>query len=105
MWLISVGRCDERFVGYGGNKAACLFGIYVSGIDFYVLPDDFLIHQSHAYAEETRKNEVRTIIYNSPWRLTQKFARGNIIGKCTTTSERSFVLSTFSFCVKLGWVN
>ncbi|KAF8608111.1 hypothetical protein BDV93DRAFT_551976 [Ceratobasidium sp. AG-I] len=49
--------CDERFVGYGGNKAACLFGIYVSGIDFYVLPDDFVIHQSHAYAEETRKNE------------------------------------------------
>ncbi|KAB5592779.1 hypothetical protein CTheo_3763 [Ceratobasidium theobromae] len=49
--------CDERFVGYGGNKAACLFSIYLSGIDFYVLPDDFLIHQSHAYAEETRKNE------------------------------------------------
>ncbi|KAG9077305.1 hypothetical protein FRC06_008990, partial [Ceratobasidium sp. 370] len=49
--------CDERFVGYGGNKAACLFSIYISGIDFYVLPDDFLIHQSHAYAEETRKNE------------------------------------------------
>lgn len=53
-------RCDERFVGYGGNKAACLFSIYLSGIDFYVLPDDFLIHQSHAYAEETRKNEVST---------------------------------------------
>ncbi|CAE6484564.1 unnamed protein product [Rhizoctonia solani] len=49
--------CDERFVGYGGNKAACLFSIFLSGIDFYVLPDDFLIHQSHAYAEETRKNE------------------------------------------------
>ncbi|CAE6456413.1 unnamed protein product [Rhizoctonia solani] len=52
--------CDERFVGYGGNKAACLFSIYLSGIDFYVLPDDFLIHQSHAYAEETRKNERKT---------------------------------------------
>ncbi|CAE7122292.1 unnamed protein product [Rhizoctonia solani] len=49
--------CDERFVGYGGNKAACLFSIYLSGIDFYVLSDDFLIHQSHEYAEETRKNE------------------------------------------------
>ncbi|CCO36498.1 Glycosyltransferase-like protein LARGE2 [Rhizoctonia solani AG-1 IB] len=49
--------CDERFVGYGGNKAACLFSIYLSGINFYVLPDDFLIHQSHAYAEQTRKNE------------------------------------------------
>ncbi|CAE6494464.1 unnamed protein product [Rhizoctonia solani] len=49
--------CDERFVGYGGNKAACLFSIYLSGIDFYVFPDDFLIHQSHPYAEEARKNE------------------------------------------------
>ncbi|KAF8678953.1 Glycosyl-transferase for dystroglycan [Rhizoctonia solani] len=49
--------CDERFIGYGGNKAACLFSIYLSGINFYVLSDDFLIHQSHAYAEETRKNE------------------------------------------------
>ncbi|QRV98285.1 Glycosyl-transferase for dystroglycan [Ceratobasidium sp. AG-Ba] len=49
--------CDERFIGYGGNKAACLFNIYISGIDFFVLPDDFLIHQSHPYAEETRKSE------------------------------------------------
>ncbi|KAH7334647.1 glycosyl-transferase for dystroglycan-domain-containing protein [Rhizoctonia solani] len=49
--------CDERFVGYGGNKAACLFSIYLSGIDFYVFPDDFLIHQSHPYAEEARRSE------------------------------------------------
>ncbi|ORZ21928.1 glycosyl-transferase for dystroglycan-domain-containing protein [Lobosporangium transversale] len=49
--------CDERFVGYGANKAACLFEIYISGIDYYVLPHDFLIHQSHPYKEETRKQE------------------------------------------------
>ncbi|KAG0308283.1 hypothetical protein BGZ98_008454 [Dissophora globulifera] len=49
--------CDERFVGYGANKAACLFEIYISGIDYYVLPQDFLIHQSHPYKEETRKQE------------------------------------------------
>ncbi|KAJ1305966.1 hypothetical protein OPQ81_010681 [Rhizoctonia solani] len=49
--------CDERFIGYGGNKAACLFSIFLSGVDFYVLPDDFLIHQSHSYAEEARRNE------------------------------------------------
>ncbi|KAG0004265.1 hypothetical protein BGZ65_000687 [Modicella reniformis] len=46
--------CDERFVGYGANKAACLYEIYVSGIDYYVLPRDFLIHQSHAYPESKR---------------------------------------------------
>ncbi|KAF9571941.1 hypothetical protein EC968_010534 [Mortierella alpina] len=49
--------CDERFIGYGANKAACLFEIYISGIDYYVLPQDFVIHQSHPYKEETRKQE------------------------------------------------
>lgn len=53
----AVHRCDERFIGYGGNKAACLFELYLSGVSFYVLPDDFLIHQSHAYAEKARKHE------------------------------------------------
>ncbi|KAG9011445.1 hypothetical protein FRB90_007258 [Tulasnella sp. 427] len=51
--------CDERFVGYGANKAACLFEIYLSGVSFYVLPEDFLIHQSHLYPYEVRKNERR----------------------------------------------
>ncbi|KAA1470560.1 hypothetical protein DENSPDRAFT_774874 [Dentipellis sp. KUC8613] len=51
--------CDERFTGYGGNKAACLFEMYLSGVSFYVLSDHFLIHQSHAYEEEARRNERR----------------------------------------------
>ncbi|KIO33989.1 glycosyltransferase family 49 protein [Tulasnella calospora MUT 4182] len=50
--------CDERFVGYGANKAACLFEIYLSRISLYVLSDDFLIHQSHMYPHEVRKNEA-----------------------------------------------
>jgi hypothetical protein len=53
-------RCDERFTGYGGNKAACLFEMYLSGVSFYVLSDHFLVHQSHTYEEEARKNEVST---------------------------------------------
>ncbi|KAI0062444.1 hypothetical protein BV25DRAFT_1915982 [Artomyces pyxidatus] len=51
------GWCDERFTGYGGNKAACLFDMYLSGVSFYVLSDHYLIHQSHAYEEEARRNE------------------------------------------------
>ncbi|THH17862.1 hypothetical protein EW146_g3016 [Bondarzewia mesenterica] len=51
------GWCDERFTGYGGNKAACLFEMYLSGISFYVLSDHFLIHQNHVYEEEARRNE------------------------------------------------
>ncbi|KAF9345533.1 hypothetical protein BGX34_004670, partial [Mortierella sp. NVP85] len=47
--------CDERFVGYGANKAACLYEIYISGVDYYVLPRDYLIHQSHPY-EETKRS-------------------------------------------------
>ncbi|KAI9252652.1 glycosyl-transferase for dystroglycan-domain-containing protein [Sporodiniella umbellata] len=49
--------CDERFIGYGANKAACLYEIFVSGVDFWVLPHDFLIHQSHQYANHDRTRE------------------------------------------------
>lgn len=52
--------CDERFVGYGANKAACLFEIFLAGIDYWVLPNDFLIHQTHHYPEDTRAKEVST---------------------------------------------
>ncbi|KAJ3540167.1 hypothetical protein NM688_g6262 [Phlebia brevispora] len=52
-----VSWCDERFTGYGGNKAACLFEMYLSGVSFYVMSDHFLIHQSHKYEEEVRREE------------------------------------------------
>ncbi|KAF9526662.1 glycosyltransferase family 49 protein [Crepidotus variabilis] len=49
--------CDERFVGYGGNKAACLFEMYLAGVSYYVLADHFMIHQNHLYEETARRNE------------------------------------------------
>jgi glycosyltransferase-like protein LARGE len=49
--------CDERFVGYGSNKAACLYEIYLAGYEFWVLPEDFLIHQWHEYPSEERAAE------------------------------------------------
>ncbi|KAL0581338.1 hypothetical protein V5O48_000714 [Marasmius crinis-equi] len=49
--------CDERFIGYGGNKAACLFEMYLSGVSYYVLSDHFIIHQNHLYEEKARKTE------------------------------------------------
>ncbi|KDR75725.1 hypothetical protein GALMADRAFT_68789 [Galerina marginata CBS 339.88] len=49
--------CDERFVGYGGNKAACLFEMYLAGISYYVLADHFIIHQNHLYEETVRETE------------------------------------------------
>ncbi|KAF9456934.1 glycosyl-transferase for dystroglycan-domain-containing protein [Collybia nuda] len=51
--------CNERFIGYGGNKAACLFEMYLSGVSFYVLADHFIVHQNHLYEENVRKNERR----------------------------------------------
>lgn len=56
-WLLHP-RCDERFVGYGGNKAACLYEMYLSGMSFLVLADHFLVHQSHVYEEAARRVEV-----------------------------------------------
>ncbi|KAI7886293.1 hypothetical protein K492DRAFT_122608 [Lichtheimia hyalospora FSU 10163] len=49
--------CEERFVGYGANKAACLYEIFLSGIEYWVLPNDFLIHQTHRYPEDARRKE------------------------------------------------
>ncbi|ORY02317.1 hypothetical protein K493DRAFT_323323 [Basidiobolus meristosporus CBS 931.73] len=48
---------NERFLGYGGNKAACPYEIYLSGIEHWVLPNDFIVHQNHDYLESTRKVE------------------------------------------------
>ena len=45
-------------MGYGANKAACLYEMYLWGMNFYVLSDDFLIHRSHAYEEKVRAQEV-----------------------------------------------
>lgn len=45
-------------MGYGANKAACLYEIYLSGVQFWVLPFDFLIHQRHPYPENDRRVEV-----------------------------------------------
>ena len=36
--------------------------MYLSGVSLYVLSDDFLVHQSHAYDEEARKLEVNNLI-------------------------------------------
>ncbi|KAF8550929.1 glycosyltransferase family 49 protein [Imleria badia] len=52
--------CDERFVGYGGNKAACLYEMYLSGMSFFVLADHFLVHQSHPYEEAARRLERKS---------------------------------------------
>ncbi|KAL7413546.1 glycosyl-transferase for dystroglycan-domain-containing protein [Mrakia frigida] len=49
--------CDERFIGYGGNKAACLYEMHLSGIEFYVMGGEWVVHRSHAYAEKTRAHE------------------------------------------------
>lgn len=67
-------RCDERFVGYGGNKAACLFEMYLSGVSYYVLSDHFIVHQNHLYEEKARKDEVsdtRTAKHGNCWFFTR----------------------------------
>lgn len=90
--------CDERFIGYGANKAACLYEIYLAGIEYWVLPNDFLIHQTHSYPEGARRKEVST-------RVTFMHCMANIVlfffffsvnttGNCTATLEKNFVYDT-----------
>ncbi|KAI8137742.1 glycosyl-transferase for dystroglycan-domain-containing protein [Fennellomyces sp. T-0311] len=70
--------CDERFIGYGANKAACLYEIYLSGMEYWVLPHDFIIHQTHHYPEETRTKERwynRKLYTNFREELCLRYAR------------------------------
>ncbi|KAI9494613.1 glycosyl-transferase for dystroglycan-domain-containing protein [Zychaea mexicana] len=70
--------CDERFIGYGANKAACLYEIYLSGIEYWVLPNDFIIHQTHHYPEQTRNKERwynRKLYTNFREELCLRYAR------------------------------
>lgn len=49
--------CPERF---GNNQAACLFELYLSGADFWVLPNDFTIHSGERKEPEITEREVTT---------------------------------------------
>lgn len=94
--------CDERFVGYGGNKAACLFEMYLSGVSYYVLSDHFLIHQGHPYEETARKNERKM-----NRKLYQDFKLETCLRYIKAYHESGILNSTVGFnlqqeCKKIG---
>ncbi|KZP22589.1 glycosyltransferase family 49 protein [Athelia psychrophila] len=60
-WGKGVGvRCDERFAGYGGNKAACVYEHWLAGGGLWVLADHWVVHQSHVYKEGARRVERKS---------------------------------------------
>ncbi len=42
------GRYDTRFVGFGWNKISHITQLANLGLQFYVLPDVFIVHTPHA---------------------------------------------------------
>jgi Glycosyl-transferase for dystroglycan len=87
-------RCDERFIGYGGNKAACLVELYSSGIDFIFLSDDFIIHQSHTYPAQARRQKVYIQYLFHPFFVQSAgltWISGNIIAKHTSNIVKTHV--------------
>ena|SRR6266542_2490098 len=45
-------RCTERFDNFENSKAACLFQMYISGSELWVIPEAFLIeyhYNRHSY--------------------------------------------------------
>ncbi|KAI8078632.1 glycosyl-transferase for dystroglycan-domain-containing protein [Halteromyces radiatus] len=103
--------CDERFFGYGSNKAACLFELYVSGVDYYVMPQDFIIHQTHDYPNETRSLErfynrrlynqfreeiclryARMFVAQDEWETPKSF---NLIEQCNRLPRFQSTVKTF----------
>lgn len=58
--------CPERF---SNNQAACLFELYLSGADFWVLPNDFTVNQGIRKDVEITEREVRRRESDIPDRL------------------------------------
>ena len=90
-------RCDERFVGYGGNKAACHFEMRLSGMSYYVLADHFLVHQNHLYEEVARKNEVISfsVFKSNTYRRIHDYSV-NTIARFTTISRKKHAFGAFN---------
>lgn len=44
-------RYDERFAGYGNDKAAYTYELVAAGFELFVHPQAFVIHKDHAVAE------------------------------------------------------
>jgi len=62
--------------------------MYLSGISFYVLADQFIIHQNHLYEETMRKNEVSHCTGSEA--LLVNLCRESTIGKFMPTSRKKF---------------
>ena len=64
--------------------------MYLSGVSFYVLSDHFLIHQSHTYEEEARKNEVSERTFSSKVCAIQIIGHNSVgtIARYTQTLKR-----------------
>ena len=48
--------CDERFLGYGSNKCACVYELKAAGYSFRVLPQSFLVHRPRASEIHARES-------------------------------------------------
>lgn len=44
-------KYDERFIGYGNDKASYTYELIASGFDMYVLPRPFITHKDHGTPE------------------------------------------------------
>ncbi|WVW79811.1 hypothetical protein I302_101781 [Kwoniella bestiolae CBS 10118] len=53
---------DQRLVGYGYDRGAFTAQLYLSGIDLYVLPGQYAVHEEHpSYTERRRDSSGMTI--------------------------------------------
>lgn len=65
------------------------FEMYLSGVSFFVLADHFVIHQSHTYEEQARREEVRSLL-TSP--------------EAFDTLPKGFISAHFKCLVPCHWI-
>lgn len=58
--------CPERF---GNNQASCLFELYLSGADFWVLPSDFSVNSGEHKEAAITEREVYLLLSSFMWQM------------------------------------
>lgn len=47
--------CEERFMGFGYDRAACVGEMYLRGMELHVLVDAYVVHEAHFRVEISKR--------------------------------------------------
>uniref|UniRef100_A0A0M3JTP4 Glycosyltransferase-like protein LARGE (inferred by orthology to a C. elegans protein) n=1 Tax=Anisakis simplex TaxID=6269 RepID=A0A0M3JTP4_ANISI len=82
---------DTRFVGFGWNKVSHIMSMNAKGFDFIVLPNVFIVHQSHSSSFEITKYRTSTLYRRCMKALKGEFVRDLLKSSSVTHHNISYI--------------